>query len=262
MAEQLDFSELIVHHLADHPVWTMGYMSAGGAGFAVTKHLVMMWVASAIVVGVVLAGAHGQGAFCRKLRSVLDALIVFIRQDIVEPALGHEGRAFLPYFMTLFLFILLMNLLGLVPFGSTATGNISVTAALSLTTLALIHLTGIYKHGFVRHFGNLIPHGVPWWVAPLVFAIELMGYLTKSLALCIRLFANMTAGHLVILLFLGLILLFGSSNPWAGLFLVAPVSVGLALGLYALELIVALIQAYVFTMLTAIFVGGAVHPDH
>lgn len=244
----MDFSELIVHHLAD-----------SGLGFAgVTKHLLMLWVAAALAAAVVLLGAYTRG----RVRTALTALVLFIRKDIAVPALGGEdARAYLPYLLTLFLFILFMNLLGLVPFGATATGNISVTAALSLSTFFLIHLSGMWRHGPLRHFKNLIPHGVPWWVVPLVFAIELMGYVTKCLALCIRLFANMTAGHIVILLFLGLILLFGQSDPKTGL-VVAPISIGLALGLYALELIVALIQAYVFTMLTAIFVGGALHPEH
>lgn len=247
----LDFTELIVHHLADHSLFTLG------AVFGVTKHMVMILVAGGLAMLLVVGGARSGG----KLRMALEAFVLFIRHDIVDPALGEDAKLYLPYFLTLFVFILFMNILGLVPLGATATGNISVTASLSVLTFLLIHASGIWRHGFVRHFKNLIPRGVPWWVVPLVFAIELMGYLTKCIALCIRLFANMTAGHLVILLFLGMILLFGQSNPWAGLS-VAPIAVGLALGLYALELIVALIQAYVFTMLTAIFVGGALHPEH
>ncbi len=250
-AESLDFSELISHHLADHTLWSFG----PGLGF--TKQMLMMSIAALLTAMAVLLAARSSG----KLRSVLDAYIIFLRQDVVEPALGHDADLYLPYFLTLFLFILLMNLIGMIPSGMTPTGNISVTAALSLTTFFLIQGSGIWRHGFLGHFKNLIPHGVPWWVAPLVFAIEFMGYFTKCIALCIRLFANMTAGHLVILLFLGLILLFGQSNPLAGLS-VSVVSVGLTLGLYALELIVALVQAYVFTMLTAIFVGGALHPQH
>lgn len=249
-AEGVDFSELISHHLADHPLWVIG-------GFSFTKQMLVMSISALIVAAAVLTAANKPG----KLRSVLEAYILFLRKDIVEPALGHDADLYLPYFLTLFLFILLMNLGGLIPTGMTPTGNISVTAALSLTTFFLIQGSGIWRHGFFGHFKNLIPHGVPLWVTPLVFAIEFMGYFTKCIALCIRLFANMTAGHLVILLFLGLILLFGQSNPWAGLG-VGVVSVGLTLGLYALELIVALVQAYVFTMLTAIFVGGALHPEH
>ncbi len=245
----LDFSELISGHLADHPL---------AAAPVMTKHMLMMSFAAALSGLTVFWAAYVPG----RVRTAVSGFILFIRRDISDPALGEEdGAAYLPYFLTLFVFIFFMNLLGLVPAGASATGNISVTATLSMTTFLLIHVSGMWRHGPIKHFKNLIPHGVPWWVVPLIFAIELMGYVTKCLALCIRLFANMTAGHLVILLFLGLILLFGQSNPVSGL-VVAPISVGLALGLYALELLVALIQAYVFTMLTAIFVGGALHPAH
>jgi F-type H+-transporting ATPase subunit a len=223
--------------------------------------MLMTLLASAVAAGLLLLAAHGRGAGARGLRSVVEALVEFIWRDIVNPALGERGRGFMPYFLTLFVFILLLNLLGLVPWGASATGNISVTAALSLLTLLLIHLSGIREHGLVHHVKNLVPQGVPMVIAPLVFGLELVGYVTKTLALCVRLFANMTAGHLVILLFLGLILLAGQASPITGL-VMSPVLVALTLGLYLLELIVAFVQAYVFTMLTAIFVGGAVHPEH
>lgn len=250
----MDFSSLIVHHLADAPLARWG-------AFVYTKHMFMMTLAAALSILIFVPAARGRGPVARGFRSMAEALVEFLWKDIVEPAMGPSGWRFMPYFLTLFVFILLMNLLGLVPFGASATGNISVTASLSLLTFFLIHLSGIREHGFFHHFGNLIPHGVPWVLAPAVFVLEFVGYLTKTLALCIRLFANMTAGHLVILLFLGLILLFGQGSVAAGL-AVSPVLVGLTLGLYLLELIVALVQAYVFTMLTAIFVGGALHPEH
>ena len=246
----LGFSVLIGHHLADSTLWDIG-------GFAFTKHMLMILYAAAISFVVVYLAARSPG----KLRTALEGFVVFIRQDIVQPALGDDTDTFLPYMLTLFVFIFFMNVLGLVPWGSSATGNVSVTIALSLMTFFLIQGAGIKRFGFFKHFGNLIPPGVPAWVIPMVFAIEVMGYFTKAIALCIRLFANMTAGHLVILLFFGLILLFGQADPWTGL-VVASISVPLALGLYALELLVAGIQAYVFTMLTAIFVGGALHPEH
>ncbi|MBI3551079.1 MAG: F0F1 ATP synthase subunit A [Elusimicrobia bacterium] len=249
-AEGIDFSELIGHHLADHRIWEFGPL-----GF--TKQMLMMSIAGVAATAIVVLAGRRPG----KLRAVLDFYVLFIREDIVAPALGHDADLYLPYFLTLFFFIFMMNVMGLIPAGMTPTGNLSVTAALSLTTFLLVQGSGIWRHGFLGHYKNLIPHGVPLWVAPLIFAIEFMGYFTKCIALCIRLFANMTAGHLVVLLFLGLILLFGQSNPWAGLS-VGLVSVGLTVGLYALELIVALVQAYVFTVLTAIFVGGALHPEH
>jgi F-type H+-transporting ATPase subunit a len=251
--EALDFSELISHHLADHAL----HVPALG-GLHLTKHMLVQAIAALLTAAAVFYAANSRGG----LRTAIDGLVIFIRKDIAYPAMGEEdGDAYLPFLLTLFLFIFFQNVLGLFPGSATPTGNISVTATLSMCTFLLIHVAGMWRHGVVHHWKNMIPHGVPWPMVPLVFAIEVMGYVTKSLALCIRLFANMTAGHLVILLFLGLILLFGQSNPWTGL-VVAPISVGLALGLYALELLVALIQAYVFTMLTAIFVGGALHPAH
>lgn len=245
----MDFSSLIIHHLADAPLARWGV-------FTYTKHMLMMTIAGLLTAAVVFGARAGW-----RPRAALEALVEFLRVEIVDPALGREGRAFLPYFVTLFLFIIFMNLLGLVPWGASATGNISVTAALSLTTFFLIHFTGIRRHGFFHHFGNMVPHGVPWPLRPFIFLLELSGYFTKSLALCVRLFANMTAGHIVVLVFLGLILLFGQGSRPVGL-TVAPVLVLLTVAIYLLELIVAFVQAYVFTMLTAIFVGGAVHPDH
>ncbi|MFA6315956.1 MAG: F0F1 ATP synthase subunit A [Elusimicrobiota bacterium] len=247
----LDFSEILAHHLTDHRIFSISDR------FGFTKHAMMILVAAVLAAAVVIAAARATG----RLRTAVEALILFIRKDIVAPAMGDDADRYLPYLLTLFVFILMMNLLGLIPGGSSPTGNLSVTATLSLTTFILIHAAGMFRHGPVKHLKNFVPHGVPWAVWPLVWCIEAMGFLTKGIALCIRLFANMTAGHMVILLFLGLILLAGQTHLAAGA-LVAPVTVALAVGLYALELIVALIQAYVFTMLTAIFVGGALHPEH
>jgi F-type H+-transporting ATPase subunit a len=247
-AEGLDFGHLIAHHLADAP------LTEGGV---FTKHRLMIMLAMVVCSVVVGLASRTKGG----LRTAIEGFVTFIHKDIAEPALGEDSVAWLPYLLTLFAFIFFMNLFGLFPGGASATGSISVTGALSIMTFLVIQGAGMVRHGPIHHFQNLIPHGVPTWVAPLVFAIELMGYFTKCLALCIRLFANMVAGHLVILLFLGLILLFGQSNPWTGL-VVAPISIGLALGLYCLEVLVALIQAYVFTMLSAIFIGGALHPEH
>lgn len=250
----IDFSELIVHHLADHPVAQLGPL-------VITKHMELISLSAGLAAVIVIGAARGRGMFFRRLRTALEAYITFLFVDVIRPALGSDAVRFLPYFLTLFLFLFLMNVLGLIPGSASATGNISVTASLSLLTFGLIHLSGIRRHGLIRHFKNLVPHGVPLVLTPFLFVLEFVGYVTKTLALCIRLFANMTAGHLVILLFLGLILLFGQTNHAVGLS-VGPVLVLLTLGLYLLELIVAVVQAYVFTMLTAIFVGGALHPEH
>jgi len=221
----------------------------------------MMLLASGFATVSLVWSAHGRSRGARGVRLVVEGLVDFIWKDVVEPAMGPKGRGFMPYFLTLFLFIFLLNLFGLVPWGASATANISVAGGLSLLTFFLIHLSGVREHGVLHHLKNIVPHGLPLLVVPVVFVLECVGYVTKTLALCVRLFANMTAGHLVILLFLGLILLAGQSHVFTGL-VFSPVLVALTLGLYLLELITALVQAYVFTMLTAVFVGGAVRPDH
>jgi len=171
------------------------------------------------------------------------------------PNLGEEGKHYLPFLLTVFFFILFCNLLGLIPYAGTATGNVSVTAALALIALSMIQLGGIRQHGLAHHFKNLVPHGIPVWLLPIMIPVEVMGQLTKPFALCIRLYANMTAGHIVIYSLLGLIFLFKS-------LVVAPVSVGFALFISVLELFVAFLQAYIFTMLTSLFMGMAIHPEH
>jgi F-type H+-transporting ATPase subunit a len=154
-----------------------------------------------------------------------------------------------------FFFILFCNLLGLVPYGGTATGNVTVTAALALIALAMIQVSGIKQHGLIPHLQNLVPHGIPLWLLPIMIPVEIMGQFTKPFALCIRLFANMIAGHIVIFSFLGLIFIFES-------ILVSPISVAFALFISLLEIFIAFLQAYIFTMLTSLFMGMSIHPQH
>lgn len=251
----MDFIEILEHHLLDHQLTHL--FSVGGHSVDLTVHGLMM-----IIVGVglilLLGMARAQsGQTATGLGNLFEVFIVYTRDEIVRPNLGEEaGDAYLPYFLTLFFFILGCNLLGLVPWGATATGNISVTAAMALTTYVLIHVSGVREHGPVHYLETYIPHGIPFWLIPLMFVIEfVIGPLTKSFALCIRLFANMIAGHIVILAFLSMIFIFKSV-------LIAPVSVAAAVGLGMLELFVAFLQAYIFTLLTAVFVGASVNPQH
>jgi len=143
----------------------------------------------------------------------------------------------------------------MVPYGATATGNINVTAALAICSFVMIQIGGIIHNGFFGYFKGLIPHGLPAWLLPIMIPIEIVGLFTKPFALCVRLFANMTAGHVIILSVLGLIFMFNS-------LVLAPAAVLFALGVYLLEIFVAFVQAFVFTLLTAVFIGMAVHQDH
>jgi len=249
----MDFVEILEHHLLDHkiaPLFTVGHTT-----FYLTTHNLMMAIASGLLLGLLLLARRQTGVVSTGWANFFEIFIVYIRDEIVRPNLGDVGDKYLPYFLTLFFFILFCNLLGLVPFGATATGNIAVTAAMAMTTFLMINFAGIRELGFTHYVQTYIPHGLPFWLVPLMFVIEILGLFTKSFALCIRLFANMIAGHIVILAFLGLIFIFKS-------IFIAPVSIAAAVGLGLLELFVAFLQAYVFTLLTAVFVGGAVNPQH
>jgi F-type H+-transporting ATPase subunit a len=142
-----------------------------------------------------------------------------------------------------------------VPFGATATGNIAVTGGMALTTFLMVNILGVRELGLGHYLHTYVPPGLPFWLVPLMFVVEVLGLCTKSFALCIRLFANMIAGHIVILAFICLIFIFKSV-------LFAPISIAAAVGLGLLEIFIAFLQAYIFTLLTAVFVGGAVNPQH
>lgn len=247
----MDFLELLEHHLLDH---NLGHsLVLGGLVLPITKHVLMMWIASAVLLLSLPFFARKWPLVPSGSRNLIETFVVFVRDEIVLPNTGEEGRPYLPYFLTLFFFILVVNLLGMIPEAATATGNISVTAGLALCTFGLINVAGIREHGFVQHFKNFIPHGLPVWLVPLMLPLELIGLVTKSFALCIRLFANMIAGHIVILAFLSMIFMFGT-------IFVAPASVAAAAGLGLLEVFVAFLQAYIFTLLSSIFVGASLHP--
>ena len=191
-----------------------------------------------------------------------------MRDEIVYPWLGEEkGRKYVFFFWTLFFWILLSNLLGLFPapinlWHRTATGNIAVTAALAIIAFVTIQVSGMKQHGYGKYWLHLVPGGVPLFLWPLVWVIEVVGLFTKPFALTVRLFANMTAGHAIVAVLFGF--LFGiahySSAAIGGLSTVA--TLGSMLFIMLFETLVALIQAYIFTVLTAIFVSMAVAEEH
>jgi F-type H+-transporting ATPase subunit a len=180
--------------------------------------------------------------------------VKFIRDDICIPSLGEkDGKKLTPLFATFFFFILTINLMGLIPIFSTATSNLGVTFGLATITFMLMTVGGMIVHNPVGWFKAFVPHGVPAPVLLLIVPLELIGLVVKSFALAMRLFANMLAGHIVLFSFIGMSVAFG----WYG-----RVAAGLAIGVYLLEVFVAFLQAYVFTLLSAIFIGQVYHPDH
>ncbi|OGR69286.1 MAG: ATP synthase F0 subunit A [Elusimicrobia bacterium GWC2_61_19] len=253
----MGLKEILEHHIVDH-IWSWAVF--GPLKLPISKHLLMMAIASVILLVVFPLIIRSKSRALAPFRAMIEIIVLFLRDEVVVPNLGHKGAAYMGYFSTLFFFILLLNLLGLVPYGSTATGNFAVTAGLALTTFALINFAGIKEQGLIGYLSHIVPKGVPGWLYPLLFPIELVGLVTKTFALAIRLFANMIAGHIVILAFISFIFIFGSFGVAVGLLGVAPIAVGLVLFTLLLELFVAFLQAYVFVFLTAIFTGSAMHP--
>jgi len=232
---------------------------------SISRHLFFAWISMTLILLLMtrLAGMYKRGvgrdtAPKGLFQNLFETLIMFVRDDIARPNLGDKTDKYLPYLLTAFFFILVSNLLGLVPFGATATSNLMVTVVLASFTFVITQLGGT-KDYWMHIFW---PPGIPTFVKPILMPVEVLGILTKPIALAIRLFANMTAGHLVILSLIGLIFSFANIfGPGAG-FGVAPVSIAFALFIYFLELLVSFIQAYVFTMLSALFIGMAIEEHH
>jgi F-type H+-transporting ATPase subunit a len=242
-----------MHHAADQPY--LGFRS---------KHLVFFFIAALVVIlGAQLAvRSYGEGGVPRGIGAAVETLVLFVRDQIAEPNIGHgDGRRFTPLLCSFFSFILVAALLGLMPFAATSTGNLAVTMGLALVSFVAQQWGGISKYGVVGHFRNLVPAGIPGWLLPLMVPVEIISMFTKPFALMIRLFANMLAGHMVITTLLLLISLMGQIH-WLGGLAMAPVSILLALFIMLLEILVAFIQAYIFTLLSAIFIGIYAHPAH
>ena len=233
--------------------------------FSLTKNVASMLVSfillSLIFITVANAYTKKNQWVPKGLQSFLEPLILFVRDDIVRPNMGKKGDAFMPYMLTLFFFIWMNNLLGLLPGAANVTGNIAVTAVLAVITLVITNIKG-NKH-YWGHIFN--PPGVPKPLLLIMWPVEILGIFTKPFALMIRLFANITAGHIIILSILGLIFMFsnGGQNV-AGGFGVSAAALPLALFLFCLELLVAFLQAFIFTMLTSLFIGQAMeeHGHH
>jgi F-type H+-transporting ATPase subunit a len=218
-----------------------------------------MWVAGLVLVVLVLLGVRRRKLVPHGLYNFVEVLVAFVRNEIAVPNMGKEhADRFVPYLTTAFFFILFMNLLGLVPWAATATGNLSVTMMMAVFTFVITQAAAMRQMG-LRGFLSHLTGGVGtslWWLWPVMVPVEILGLFTKPFALTVRLFANMIAGHFVILALLGLIFVI---SPW-----VAFGAVPMALGIFLLEIFVALVQAYIFTMLSALFIGAGLesHAEH
>lgn len=235
--------------------------------FSITKNIASLFFGVIILLWVFLRIAkrykENPDSAPKGIQSLFEPIILFIRDDVAKPSIGHRYNAFMPYLLTLFFFIWFNNMLGLIPIipgGANLTGNIAVTLVLAFFTFMITTFIG--NKNYWGHIFNM--PGVPWWLklpVPLMPLIEFFGVLTKPIVLMVRLFANITAGHIIALGFLSLIFIFGDMKPGLG-FAVAPLTLLFEIFMSLLELLVAFIQAYVFTFLSALYFGMAVEEHH
>ncbi len=289
----------IIHHVSNsdisHPI--IHLPTIFGIDFSVTKHVLMLWVVALIACVAIIVPVRRYLAAERPIpkgwMNLLEAVVQFIRDSLVKPNVGPKWvMTWAPLILTFFFFILFANGIGMVPIfetlglvnrfalgvpasdshnfinhllhgGPTATGNFNVTAGLAMITFLTIMVAGTKAHGFINHWKNLVPHGLAWPVYIILIPIELIGLFVKPFALTMRLAANMTGGHIAIMAILSFMAIFADMfhSTVTGLS-VAIFSIPMATAISGLEIIVVLVQAYVFTLLTSVFIGMAINVHH
>jgi F-type H+-transporting ATPase subunit a len=296
-SQGFDASSVIVGHVSNSsPEHALIHLpKIFGIDFSVTKHVLMLWIVAAllfiVITSLVRRFLKQERPVPGRAMSALEAGVEFLRDSVVVPNIGHKwAAAWTPLLLTLFFFILFSNAIGLVPIfdvlglvdhwvlhtsdeslihrmihgGTTATGNFNVTAALAIVTFFAIIVAGTRAHGFFKHWKNLVPAGLPPVLYLLLIPLEIIGMFVRPFALTMRLAANMTGGHIAVLAILSFVFVFtqmlGTALAGIGVGVVFSVPVAAALSL--LEIIVVLIQAYVFTLLSAVFIGMAIHAHH
>jgi len=256
----VDFGELL-HHVQDAgeidtpfgmlelPKFPPIHIGQLAIDMSPTKHVVFVWVAALLlcVAAILVARRIARQSVPTGFANLFEMMVVFLRDEVAIPNMGFAGLRYMPYLLTTFFYILVMNLLGLIPYGASATGNVSVTAGLAIIAFVMIQVSAIRAQG-LGHFLAHLTGGVHWSLWPIMIPIEILGLFTKPFALCMRLFANMLGGHIVIVSLLGLIFVFGS-------YVIAVAPVTFVVGINFLELFVAVLQAYIFVMLTSLFMG-------
>ena len=296
-AGKFDPGETIIHHVANSPANDplIHLPTIAGIDFSVTKHVLMLWLVAAgvfvIVTWTVRRYLKQERLVPSGFMNALEWVVEFVRDDIAQPNVGQKWvNTWTPLILTFFIFILCANAIGLIPIfdvigltdyyvlhtgehslvkqvlhgGTTATANFNVTAALATITFGAIIVAGSLAHGFVKHWKNMVPHGLNPFIYVILIPIEIMGMFVRPFALTMRLAANMTGGHIAILAILSFVFLFAEmfGRATAGIGVGLAVSVPLAVLISMLEILVVLIQAYVFTLLTAVFIGMAIHVHH
>jgi F-type H+-transporting ATPase subunit a len=236
----------------------MPMMKIGGHGIAFTNSGLYMLIIVALISTLLIGATTRHAIVPGRLQSVAEMSYEFIA-NMVRNSAGTEGMRFFPFVFSLFMFVLFANLIGLLPYSFTVTSQLIVTVSLALLVFVIVIVYGFWKNGL--HFLNLfVPRGMPWWILPVIVPIELLSFLTRPVSHSIRLFANMLAGHIALQVFAGfVIMLLGAGIlGWFG----AVLPLAMVVMLCALELLVAVLQAYVFAILTCIYLNDAIHPGH
>ena len=244
----------IMHHVQNSFEWVIPFAGPMALPQFLSLHALMLILSTFFLILLTCVIGQSRGRVPHRAANLLEVFVIFIRDSISKECLGHEdGIKMTPFFCTMFFFILTMNLLGLIPLFSSASANINVTGALAFSILLLMVIGGIRKNGVKSFFTSFVPSGVPMLIMPLIVPLEIIMFFMKVIVLAMRLFLNMLAGHLIILSMLGVIVVLGlKASP---IFL-------LVVMMYALEIFVAFLQAYVFTFLSAVFIGQMYHPQH
>jgi len=251
----------LMEHLQPHVVIPLKIWNID---ISITNAVISMWVACVLVfLTLTLAGRIGR-LIPRGLQNLMESLVNFVKQSLIHEILGEEGMSWFPFIATLFFFILFCNLLGLIPKMFTATSNINVTASLAAVVFICTQGAGIAKHGLMGYGKTFIPKGMPRGIMGKILIgfmiiVEMISQLARPFSLAVRLFANMTAGHMVILVFISMIFMF--QGVIAKIF-VTPMSVVMAVVMMAFEIFVSLLQAFIFAILASIYISLAVHPEH
>ena len=245
-----------IHQFQIHPL--AGPFHIGGYEISFTNSALFMGVSVALITTVLLMAAARGALVPGRLQSIGELWYEFVH-NMVRNVLGHEGKKFFPLVFSLFSFVLIANLLGMFPYFFTVTSHVIVTASLAVFIIALVIVVGIAKHG-LGWFKLFVPHGVPAVILPFISLIEIISFLSRPVSLGLRLFGNMLAGHIVLKVFAGFVVVLGSLGFGGVIGAIAPLA--MAVALTALEFLVAFLQAFVFAILTCVYLNDALHPGH
>jgi F-type H+-transporting ATPase subunit a len=245
-----------IHQFEINKLFVLGHI--GGAEFAFTQSALYMLIAVGLIALLMIGTTSERALVPGRLQAVAEASYEFIASALRNSA-GTEGMKFFPLVFSLFMFILFVNVISLIPYTFAVTAQIIITASLALLVFFTVIIYGFWKHGL--HFLKLfVPSGIPIYILPLVSFIEVLSFLSRPLSHSVRLFANILAGHITIQVFAGFITMLGALGflGWIG----AVLPFGMTVALFALDLLVAFLQAYVFAILTCIYLNDAIHPGH